>query len=243
MVASVTGCAPDRGGFPQAESNTPTPSETPSPTPTPTPTPTFDTEEFSITDAASYWVVANKLRPLQPLDWTPPDIVNPAVKYQNPPGLRQAAADALEQMFAASVAEGGGEMQVQSAYRSYGVQVNVYNRYVSQLGQAQADNQSARPGHSEHQTGLAVDISSVPLSCALQACFGQTPQGMWLAENSWRFGFILRYPDGLTGTTGYMYEPWHYRYVGVELATEMHEQGIPTLEGFFGLPDAPTYAG
>lgn len=242
IVASASGCAADREPFSQAETSTPAPSSAP-PTPTPTPTPTFDKNEFSIADPASYWIVANKLRPLDPLDWMPPDLVDTPVKYQNPPKLRQDAAAALVRMFEAGVAEGAGEMQIQSAWRSYGVQVNVYNGWVSRLGQAQADIQSARPGHSEHQTGLAVDISPVPLTCALDPCFGATPQGKWLAENAWRFGFILRYPEGLTHITGYTYEPWHFRYVGEKLAAEMHEQGIATLEEFFELPAAPTYGG
>jgi D-alanyl-D-alanine carboxypeptidase len=120
--------------------------------------------------------------------------------------------------------------------------VRVYNGWVSSLGQAQADAQSARPGFSEHQTGLSVDISPVPLSCALDACFGATPQGRWLADNAWRFGYLLRYPADKTPVTGFTYEPWHFRYIGVELATEMHNTGVTTLEEFFGLPAAPDYA-
>ena len=82
----------------------------------------------------------------------------------------------------------------------------------------------------------------MPNVCAIQECFGATPQGLWLAANSYRFGFILRYPAGKRAVTGYIFEPWHFRYVGVELATEMHETGIATLEEFFGLPPAPDYA-
>src|SRR5690606_37608630 len=137
----------------------------------------------------------------------------------------------------------GKEMQIQSAYRSYGVQVNVYNGWVNQLGQAGADLTSARPGHSEHQTGLAVDISSVPAVCALDQCFADTPEGKWLAAHAHKWGFVLRYPNGKTSVTGYEFEPWHYRYVGVDLATAMHETGIRTLEEFFGLPAAPDYGG
>jgi D-alanyl-D-alanine carboxypeptidase len=77
--------------------------------------------------------------------------------------------------------------------------------------------------------------------CALQACFADTPQGLWLAANAWKYGFMLRYPNGKTPITGYEFEPWHYRYVGLELAAELHTTGIQTLEEFFGLPPAPTY--
>jgi len=145
-------------------------------------------------------------------------------------------------MFAAGAAEGAGQMQVQSSYRSYPVQVEVYDGWVSSLGKAQADRQSARPGYSEHQTGLAVDISTVPLNCSLAACFGTTAQGEWLAANAWRFGYLLRYPADKTAITGYEYEPWHFRYIGIALATELHKEGVETLEEFFGLPPAPDYA-
>ena len=82
-----------------------------------------------------------------------------------------------------------------------------------------------------------------PASCSLEVCFADTPEGQWVAANAWRFGFLLRYPEGLTPITGFDYEPWHFRYVGPELAAELHETGTRTLEEFFGLPPAPDYAG
>ncbi len=121
--------------------------------------------------------------------------------------------------------------------------MEVYGGLVDERGQTAADRTSARPGHSEHQTGLAIDIASVPAECSLEQCFGDTAHGRWLAENAWRFGFVLRYPEGATPVTGYEYEPWHFRYVGKDLATELHEQKIETLEEFFGLEPAPDYAG
>ena len=213
------------------------------PTPTPTPTPTFDKTAFSIDDPTSYWLVVNKLRPLNPADYRAADLVPVPVEYVYAPELRQAAADAAVAMFAAFSAETGLQMQSQSAYRSYGTQVSVYNGWVSSLGQEGADLTSARPGHSEHQTGLAIDVSALPASCSLDPCFADTAQGQWLAANGWKFGFIVRYPLDKTPITGYEYEPWHMRYVGPELATEMRTTGIQTLEEFFGLPAAPTYAG
>ena len=222
---------------------TPAPTETPvAPAPEPAP-PAFDSAALSIDDPASLWVVSDKLRPLDPVDYAPSDLVTLDVSAQNPPVLRREAGDALLALFAAGQAEGAGPMTVQSAYRSYATQVTVYAGWVQQLGQAQADAQSARPGYSEHQTGLVADISPLPLSCVLQACFGDTPQGRWLAENAWRFGWLLRYPADKTPVTGFTYEPWHFRYVGVPLSTEMHARGVTTLEEFFGLPAAPTYAG
>jgi D-alanyl-D-alanine carboxypeptidase len=206
------------------------------------PTPSFDKAEFSIDDPSSYWVVVNKLRPLNPISYAPTDLVTVPVAHDNPALMRKDASAALVSLFAAGAAEGAGQMQVQSSYRSYPVQGKVYSGWVSSEGQAQADRQSARPGYSEHQTGLAVDISTVPLKCSLGACFGTTPQGEWLAANAWRFGYLLRYPAEKTQITGYEYEPWHFRYIGVPLATELHTDGVETLEEFFGLPAAPDYA-
>ncbi|MEO9094542.1 MAG: D-alanyl-D-alanine carboxypeptidase family protein [Microbacteriaceae bacterium] len=216
------------------------PEPTPSAEPTPEPEPTFDMTAHSIDDADSIWVVANKLRPLDPIDFEPDDLVYPGVVYVNEQPMRQQTADALVVMFDAAAAD-GIELTVQSAYRSYERQVSVYQGWVNSDGQEAADLTSARPGHSEHQTGLAVDVSGISGECALDQCFGDTAYGEWLAENSWEYGFIVRYPDGLTDVTGYEYEPWHMRFVGAELATEMHTTGVATLEQFFGLPDAPTY--
>jgi len=255
VLAGCTGPASEPGGTPRATTTSgatdaPTPTATTAPEPATTPTPTtppaapaFDKGAFSIDDPASPWVVSDKQRPLVPVDYAPTDLVTLDVASQNPPVLRREAADAVVAMFAAGEAEGAGAFQVQSAYRSYETQVRVYDGWVAQLGQEAADRTSARPGTSEHQTGLALDVSPVPLSCVLDACFGQTSQGLWLAENAWRFGFVLRYPEGATPITGYEYEPWHFRYVGVPLATELHRTGTATLEEFFGLPAAPDYPG
>jgi D-alanyl-D-alanine carboxypeptidase len=245
VVGSSAACAPQRSAIADntPSASAPTSSNSPGPTATSTSTSAgFNKEQFSLTDPTSYWVVVNKLTPLNPISYAPSDLVTVPVAHDNPAVMRGAASAALVAMFAAGAAEGAGQMQVQSSYRSYPVQVQVYNGWVSSLGKAQADRQSARPGFSEHQTGLAVDISSVPLKCSLAACFGTTPQGLWLAANAWRFGYLLRYPADKTPITGYEYEPWHFRYIGIPLATEMHKEGIETLEEFFGLPAAPDYA-
>jgi D-alanyl-D-alanine carboxypeptidase len=250
VLGSASACAPDRSSVagsgtskPTHSSTATTPTAPATPTPTPTPTPTgFNKHALSIDDPNSIWVVVNKLRPLNPRSYGPPDIITVPVAHDNPPQMRKVAGDALVQMFAAGKAAGAGGMQIQSAWRPYSTQVRVYAGWVKSLGQAQADRQSARPGYSEHQTGLAVDISPVPLECALAACFGTTPQGRWLAANAYKFGFLLRYPADKTAVTGYEYEPWHFRYIGVALATEMHDEHVETLEEFFGLPAAPDYA-
>ncbi|AWB88214.1 M15 family metallopeptidase [Salinibacterium hongtaonis] len=219
------------------------PAESVKPAPKPTPEqPEFDKAARSIDDPASIWVVANKTRPLSPLSFAPADLVTAKVPYTANAVLRAEAAAAMEQMFAAAQAEGAGSLMLQNAYRSYETQVSLHNSTVARLGKDKARAQSAIPGYSEHQTGLSADIMSSPQVCSVEACFGQTPQGIWLAENAWRFGYHLRYPADKTPVTGYIYEPWHYRYIGVELATEMRNKGITTLEEFFRLPPAPDYA-
>lgn len=232
LVIAIVLLAPSPSTGPSA-ATTKTPSSTPRATPTPTPTPTFNKAQSSIDDPASLWVVVNKTRQLNPKNYAPP------LTALNLPGggqMRPEAAAALTQMFADYKSASGAQLKVVSPYRSYNTQVTTYNGWVTRLGQAQADRQSARPGYSEHQTGLAVDINT-----GADQGFGATPAGMWLAANSYKYGFIVRYPDGLEPITGYEYEPWHFRFVGVELATEMHSTGVQTLEQFFGLPAAPNY--
>lgn len=127
-------------------------------------------------------------------------------------------------------AKEGLSLRIISGFRSYASQKSVYNNYVARDGRAAADRYSARPGHSEHQTGLAIDINS------LYQSFENTNEGKWLTNNSYKYGFILRYPKNGEGITGYMYEPWHFRYVGVELATKLYNQGNwITLEEYFGI--------
>lgn len=202
---------------------------------------TFDKAALSIDDPASIWVVVNKARGLHPIDYVPADLVYPDVPNLNGQPMRRDVATALTAMFAAGRTEAGLRFSVQSAYRSYDTQVAVYRQDVNAHGRAYADTDTARPGHSEHQTGLAVDISAVPASCSLDACFGKTPQGVWLAANAWRFGFLLRYPADKVAVTGFTYEPWHFRFIGTALATQMHEKASTTLEEFFGVPGGTEY--
>ncbi|MFP3466956.1 M15 family metallopeptidase [Leifsonia sp. SIMBA_070] len=218
--------------------------------PRPTPTPSipatpavvgFDKAAQSTVDPASTWVVVNKPRALDPITYVPADLTYPDVRYVNHQPMRQETAAALVAMFQAGKAEAGLDFSVQSAYRSFESQTGVYDDDVARNGQAYADTDTARPGHSEHQTGLAVDISAVPAQCSLDACFGETPQGRWLAANAWRFGFILRYPADKVAVTGFTFEPWHFRYIGTPLAAQLHATGVTTLEEFFAIPGGPSY--
>ena len=210
-------------------------------TPTAAASKAFDKKAKSLTNPKSAWVVVNKERPLKPKSYAPTDLVTVPVAHANPAKLRKGASAAVVKMFTAFTKDTGLKMQSQSAYRSYSSQKSVYAGWVKRLGQKGADKTSARPGFSEHQTGLAIDISAKPAKCTLKACFADTKQGKWLAKNAWKYGFILRYPKWLTKTTGYEFEPWHYRYVGKSLSTEMHKTGEKTLESFFDLGRAPDY--
>lgn len=201
---------------------------------------TFNKQTFSTDDPSSIWVVVNKQRPLNPKDYTPGDLTTPNVATKGAQQMRAEAATATEEMFTAAKSE-GVNLRVDSAYRSYSRQVSVYNSEVSAYGQATADTQSARPGHSEHQTGLVADFGAASGKCSIADCFGDMAEGKWIAANAHKYGFIMRYTPSKQSVSGYRYEPWHFRYVGKELAGEMHKQKIETLEEFFGLPAAPNY--
>lgn len=198
----------------------------------------FDKNMHSISSPDSIWVVVNKNRPL-PDGYEPSDLVVPSVRLRldstnQQMKFRRAAAGALQEMFTAAD-RAGVTLVFGSGYRSAALQKQFYDNYVAQDGQAAADRYSARPGTSEHQTGLSFDATNLRGECHLETCFKNTPEGKWLAQNAYKYGFIIRYPDGKEAVTGYQYEPWHMRYVGKELAAEMHRQNIVTLEEFFDL--------
>lgn len=139
--------------------------------------------------------------------------------------MRTEAATALEQLFEAAK-EAGVPLSTVSGYRSYSKQATIYQRKVDSIGRKAADRVSARPGTSEHQLGLAMDIAKKGAS-SLTTAFANTPQGQWVMENAHRYGFIIRYLKDYEDVTGYSYEPWHIRYVGVEQATAIYESGLP----------------
>ena len=145
----------------------------------------------------------------------------------NPGGLTDECAAAFAKMQAAA---GAADVILYEAsgFRSYETQEGLYDSYVARDGQEAADRYSARPGSSEHQTGLAIDLNDV------SDTFGETPEGQWVAEHCAEYGFILRYPEGKEDKTGYMYEPWHIRYVGEEFAQRLTDSGL-CLEEYFGI--------
>lgn len=143
------------------------------------------------------------------------------------PGVNKEALKALKEMQADAKAV-GLNLRLVSGYRSYLTQRTLYNNYVRINGEAKADTFSAKPGHSEHQTGLAFDVGSA------KGSFANTAEAKWLEQNCHLYGFIIRYPKGKTNITGYIYEPWHVRYLGVSNATSVKNSGL-TLEEYLGI--------
>lgn len=206
--------------------------------------PPFNKRLYSTEDPQSIWVVVNKRHPLTPRTYEPvvttPNIPLRLGTEATEMHVSTVVAGPLKQLSDAAAAA-NVPLMLASGHRSYQLQVSVYNAEVKANGQSGADRESARPGYSEHQTGLAADLEPTSRQCEIAACFGQLPAGKWLAANAATYGFIIRYPENKESTTGYVYEPWHVRYVGVELARELSNNHTDTLETFFNLGPATSY--
>ncbi len=220
-------------------SGAPAVTEPATPTPSPAP-PTAAPPTTAPASAAGLLTPVDKQRSLSG-DYIPPDLTSVGVQWSASgfpdQWLRAEAAQALVEMLeAARVA--GLEIRVLSAYRSYQQQVDTFRYWVAQLGETEARRVSAEPGHSEHQLGTAVDLSTASLGFDLSESFGQAPEGQWLAANSSHFGFALSYPQGAEAITGYSYEPWHFRYIGREYAARLASSGLTMGEFLRGLQAA-----
>ena len=145
----------------------------------------------------------------------------------NPNGLTAETKAAFAELQAAASADGLSIYSV-SDFRSYEAQDTLYNNYVARDGKEAADTFSARPGHSEHQTGLTIDCNYAG------DAFHDTPEAKWLENNAWKYGFIIRFPKGKEDKTGYKYESWHIRYVGKDMAKKIYDSGL-CLEEYFGI--------
>ncbi|MGL5674876.1 MAG: M15 family metallopeptidase [Cellulosilyticaceae bacterium] len=179
-----------------------------------------------------YHILVNKQQHVT-RDFMPSNLVVPNVKfsftgYHEKKNLEQTAALALESLFSAAKKD-GITLAAVSGYRSYDRQAQLYNNYVKKDGQAKADTYSARPGTSEHQTGLSIDVSAPSVGYELTNRLGETKEGKWLAAHAHEHGFVIRYPKDKVSITGYIYEPWHIRYVGSELAQNLYINKL-TLE-------------
>jgi D-alanyl-D-alanine carboxypeptidase len=183
-----------------------------------------------VKDPNALSVICNKYYQL-PSDFTPEHLKSVPEGYFIADGktyqLKQNALEAFISMADAAKAE-GLSLRIISAYRTNSYQANLYQKYKNNNGQTAADRFSARPGHSEHETGLAIDINDVAMA------FENTKAFSWLTENAHKYGYVLRYPDGKEAITGYMYEPWHYRYLGVEVATQLKQSGL-TYDAYYAM--------
>ena len=181
-------------------------------------------------------ILVNKTHPLD-RTYKPDDLEK--IKYYAPDRskagryLRAEAADAFHKMVE-KASEEGIELKMTTAYRSYDFQKLLYDNYVKKEGEAAANRYSAKPGQSEHQTGLAADVSSPSVDYQLTQEYGETNEGKWLAAHAHEFGFIIRYPKDKEDITGYLYEPWHVRYVGISAAAEIYEKDL-TLEEYLNI--------
>ncbi|WP_274649085.1 M15 family metallopeptidase [Paenibacillus humicola] len=187
-----------------------------------------------VINTGSTVVLVNKNRHLSS-SYVPGDLVVPNVPFSfsgsNPKKqMRRIAANALENLFAGAK-KTGVSLKAVSGYRSYATQRAIFKRNAQLKGAEVANRTSARPGESEHQTGLAMDVSSASVKYALEQSFGKTKEGKWLQAHAADYGFIIRYPQEKEKITGYSYEPWHVRYVGVYVAQQVAKSGL-TLEEY-----------
>ena len=179
-------------------------------------------------DPTDILILVNKQNraPAVPVTLVKPDVTPTKPSVAENIYMRPEAAQALEALFAGA-AEEGITLYATSGYRSYSTQKAIFDRKAEERGEQAANRSVAKPGYSEHQTGLAMDIEGeTTLGTGLTEAFGESPEGIWVAENCHEYGFIIRYPQDKTSITGYIYEPWHIRYVGVEAATEIAALGV-----------------
>ena len=173
-------------------------------------------------------LIANKTYAL-PQDFIPTNPDQPVNADRSSTCLDKTLMSAWKIMLKDATAK-GLNIYISSGYRSYNYQVNVYNRYVKSDGAAVADTYSSRPGNSEHQTGLCFDLNTIEDS------FQYTNEGKWINDTCYKYGFCIRFPKGKDSATGYQYESWHLRYVGVDLATKLYNNGDwLSLEEYFGI--------
>lgn len=190
---------------------------------------------LTVADPESITVLVNKEYAF-PEGYEPKDLVYPNVPFIfnekiEKRMMREEAAKYLEKMFNAANQQNIHLAGV-SAYRSSQTQTTLFNNYVERDGIEKAKTYSAVPGTSEHQSGLAIDVSGSDGSCAADDCFANTEEAAWLEDNAHNYGYIIRFPKDKDNITGYKYEPWHIRYVGVNLATELYNEGL-TLEEYY----------
>ncbi len=261
-LSIVSGCSkgevapsgsPTATATPPVSLGSPTPSASPSPSPTITPIPTkVPTASPSssaippksgaiqvVAKPESITVLVNKQNSL-PSSYEPTDLVYPDIHFifaekNEKRKMRKAAASAIEKLFAGAEKD-GIQLSGVSAYRSYATQKALFQRYVLKDGEEKAKMYSAVPGTSEHETGLAIDVTGRDGKCAAEDCFAGTKEAKWLETHVAEYGFIIRYPKGKITITGYQYEPWHIRYVGVDVSKEIVAKSLTMEEYYNAVP-------
>jgi D-alanyl-D-alanine carboxypeptidase len=184
---------------------------------------------------SSIWAIVSKTHPIS-TDYVPaslkiPDVATRTDKSDDERSIRSDIETPMKNLFNAA-STNGYSLMIGSGYRSAALQAVYFNSLASSVGETAANQSIAYPGQSEHQTGLAADISTVSRNCYISDCFAETDEGQWLVKNSYKYGFILRYPEDKVAITGYRYEPWHFRYVGIDLATALHDSGLTLDEAW-----------
>jgi D-alanyl-D-alanine carboxypeptidase len=181
-------------------------------------------------EPTSLWTLVNKSHPIAS-SYVPANLISPDLLKSDTETLRKDTIQDLTAMFNSAKDE-GVTLKIASAYRSYDYQNKIFSALAASVGTDKANQSIALPGQSEHQTGLALDIASSSSLCYIETCFSGTSAGQWLAQNSYKFGFILRYPEGKEKLTQYIYEPWHFRYVGKDLAGAIYRSGLTLDEAW-----------
>ena len=234
-VPTPTGLTSPSAPVPTAVPGVPTPLATATPL-DPSPTPGFPLDKYSVDDPNSIWVVVNKARPLQPLKYEPTDLQGVAGTK-----LRRQVVQPLQDLLAAAKGD-GVNIGVRTGYRSYGQQDYILSQRIKTYGRQRAEQGTARAGFTEHQTGLSLDFSSRSQpACDLRDCFSNTKEYRWLSDHAWEYGFIQRYTVLNQEVSGFKPEGWHFRYVGVELASYLRNSDFGSLEELFGLPGGSEY--
>lgn len=199
--------------------------------------------DWSLLRPGNIWSLASRYHPL-PVDFKAPNIVDTQMAHgdsDRPMQVQKTIESPLKQLFAAAESD-GIELMLSSAYRSVSDQEELYNSFVTKQGQAMADLYVAKPGTSEHHTGLAVDFAIASAACESDSdkCSLSVVAADWLLENAATYGFIQRYPEGKQPLTGVAFEPWHYRYVGVPMAKAISDSSLTYDEAVRQI--APGYA-
>ncbi|UKS24408.1 M15 family metallopeptidase [Paenibacillus sp. HWE-109] len=207
--------------------------------PTASPAPSKNGDIQVVAKPESVTVLVNKMNSL-PSSYEPTDLVYPDIPFIfaekiEKRKMRSSAAKAIEKLVAGAEKDGIHLAGV-SAYRSYATQKSVFQRYVLKDGEEKAKTYSAVPGTSEHETGLAIDVTGSDGKCAAEDCFGGTKEANWLEKHAAEYGFIIRYPKGKSAITGYQYEPWHIRYVGVDVSKDIEAKKVTMEEYYNAVP-------